>query len=63
MERDDEPQTTIRQWMRWATTPPQAYAVYLVALLLVFTLSFYAGTMKPKGVRPLVPMPAAPSHG
>ncbi len=33
---------------RWAITPPQSYGVYLVALMLVFLLSFYAGTLKPK---------------
>ena len=33
---------------RWAITPPQSYAVYLVCLFLVAGLSFYAGTLKPK---------------
>jgi hypothetical protein len=43
---------------RWAITPPQSYAVYLVCLILVFVLSFYAGTLKPKKA-PAVEPPAA----
>ena len=43
---------------RWATTPPQSYAVYLVCLVLVFLLSFYAGTLKPKKAEGLGPPPA-----
>lgn len=32
----------------WMTTPPQAYAVYAVVVVLVAVLSFAAGTLKPK---------------
>jgi hypothetical protein len=46
-----------RSWLKWATTPPQSYGVYLVALVLVFVFSFYAGTMKPKGATGLGPPP------
>ena len=28
--------------LRWAITPPQSYAVYLIALFLIFGLSYYA---------------------
>ena len=42
---------------RWAITPPQSYAVYLVALVLVYLLSFYAGTLKPQGSAGLGPPP------
>ena len=35
-------------FVRWAITPPQSYAVYLVSLFLVAGLSFYVGTLKPK---------------
>ncbi|MBR0695906.1 hypothetical protein [Bradyrhizobium lablabi] len=50
----------IRRFLQWAIMPPQAYAVYLIALVLVFTLSFYAGTLKP--TRTQAPPPAmAPS--
>jgi hypothetical protein len=34
--------------MRWAMTPPQSIAVYLVCLFLVAALSFYVGTLKPR---------------
>ncbi|MGB8398551.1 hypothetical protein [Bradyrhizobium sp.] len=43
--------------MRWAITPPQSYAVYLVCLLLVAGLSFYAGTLKPKKAVGMSPPP------
>ncbi|WP_349643971.1 hypothetical protein [Bradyrhizobium sp. LTSPM299] len=46
--------------MQWATTPPQSYGVYLVALILIFTASFYAGSLKPKHT-PAPPAPTAPS--
>jgi hypothetical protein len=29
-------------------TPPQAWGVYLLAIILVWLISFYAGTLKPK---------------
>jgi hypothetical protein len=38
----------IRDFARWTTTPPQSYAAYFVALILVAGLSFYAGTLRPK---------------
>ena len=34
--------------MQWALTPPQAYVVYVIGLLLVFSVSFFAGTLQPK---------------
>ena len=48
MEDETGPAVVIRGFMRWAITPPQSYAVYLVALILVATGSFYFGTLKPK---------------
>ena len=45
MDNERNPQS----WWKWATTPPQSYALYFGALVLVFVLSFYAGTLKPKG--------------
>ena len=48
MEKQTGPVTPIRALVRWAITPPQSYAVYLVCLFLVAGLSFYAGTLKPK---------------
>jgi len=43
---------------RWATTPPRAYLTYAVLVLLVGTLSFWAGTLKPKHA-PSVPSATA----
>jgi hypothetical protein len=40
---------------RWSTTPPQSYLVYVLSLVLVLGLSYYAGTLNPKkriGVAP-----------
>jgi hypothetical protein len=48
MENETGPAAAIRSFARWAITPPQSYAVYLICLLLVAGLSFYAGTLKPK---------------
>ena len=49
--------TAIRRFARWAITPPQSYAVYLVCLFLVFGLSLYAGSLKPKQAVGLGPPP------
>jgi hypothetical protein len=48
MSDDTAPPRTVKGLIRWATTPPQAWGVYLLALLLVWLVSFYAGTLKPK---------------
>jgi hypothetical protein len=54
----DQPMS-LRQLLRWAITPPQAYVVYLLAVVAVGGLSFYAGTLRPtKHPLSLVP-PAA----
>jgi len=47
----------IKGLVQWAITPPQSYAVYLVALFLVAGLSFYAGTLKPKKAVGIGPPP------
>jgi hypothetical protein len=47
MENETGPIAAIRGFVRWAITPPQSYAVYLVCLFLVAGLSFYVGTLKP----------------
>lgn len=54
MNNESNPQS----WWKWATSPPQSYAIYFAALVLVFVLSFYAGMMKPKGPAVLAPPPA-----
>ena len=48
MENDNIPPSGIGSLVRWAMTPPQSYAVYLVCLFLVGAMSFYVGTLKPK---------------
>ena len=48
MEDEAGQTTTIRGFVRWATTLPQSIAVYFVCLILIGGLSFYAGTLKPK---------------
>jgi hypothetical protein len=59
MEKNTGPAAAIRSFARWATTPPQAYAVYLVCLFLVAGLSFYAGTLKPKKAVGMGPPPVS----
>ena len=57
---------TKQSWWKWATTPPQSYLVYLGALVLVYLIAFYAGTLKPKGSTgfgpPPVNVPTAPRN-
>jgi hypothetical protein len=48
-----------RTFFQWATTPPQSYALYLICLILVWGLSFYAGTLKPKKPAGLGPPPVS----
>jgi hypothetical protein len=59
MENETGPAADIRGFVRWAITPPQSYAVYLVCLFLVLGASFYAGTLKPKKAPPLSPPPTS----
>jgi hypothetical protein len=57
------PKGFIKGFVQWAITPPQSYAVYLVALFLVAGLSFYIGSLKPKPPTGLGPPPvSAPRH-
>jgi len=57
MENNADPVAPIRGFLRWAITPPQSYAVYLVCLFLVAGLSFYVGTLRPKKPVGLGPPP------
>jgi hypothetical protein len=59
MENETGPLAAIRGFARWAITPPQSYAVYLVCLFLVAGLSFYAGTLKSKKAVGLGPPPVS----
>ena len=45
--------------LRWAITPPQSYALYLIGLFLIFGLSFLVGTMKPKNSVGMGPPPVS----
>ena len=57
MEDETGTAAAIRSFARWAITPPQSYAVYLVCLFLVAGLSFYAGTLNKKKAVGLGPPP------
>jgi hypothetical protein len=57
MENQSDRPVGFQSLVQWATTRPQAYATYFVALILIGGLSFYAGTLKPKKV-PAAPPPA-----
>jgi hypothetical protein len=47
--------------VKWALTPPQSYVVYVIGLLLVYSVSYYAGTLNPKkGAGPPLPSVAVP---
>jgi hypothetical protein len=47
----------ISGFARWAITPPQSWAVYLISLFLIAGLSFYVGTLRPKKPVGLGPPP------
>jgi hypothetical protein len=51
--------TGIKRLLRWATTPPQSYVVYLIVLILVWMGSFYAGTLRPKRADGVGPPPVS----
>ena len=59
METQSGPAEAIRAFVRWAMTPPQAIAVYLVCLFLVAGVSFYVGSLKPKHAAGLGPPPVS----
>ena len=56
MEKD-RPRLTPREFLQWAITPPQSYAAYFIALVLIGGLSFYGGTLKPKKPTGIGPPP------
>jgi hypothetical protein len=57
---DENQDIGIRGLWRWATKPPQVYVVYLITLILVWGLSFLAGTLNPKRTRsPMSPPPVS----
>ena len=59
MENETGKAAAVRGFARWAITPPQSYAIYLLCLFLVAGLSFYVGTLKPKNATGIGPPPIA----
>ena len=59
MEKQTEPAMGLKDFVRWATTPPQAIAVYFLCLLLVAGASFYIGSLKPKKAVGMGPPPVS----
>lgn len=59
MENETGAAAKIRDFVKWGITPPQSYAVYLVALFLVAGGSFYIGTLKPKKTMGFGPPPVS----
>lgn len=35
-------------FVRWVSKPPQSYVMYVIALILIWAVMFYAGTLNPK---------------
>jgi hypothetical protein len=60
MEDTTKPAEGLRGLWQWATTRPQAYLTYVLAVVLIGGLSLYAGTLKPKRPPPQA-QPAAVS--
>jgi hypothetical protein len=48
MEQQTGIAAAIKDFVQWSIKPPQAYVTYVVCLVLVLGVSFYAGTLKPK---------------
>jgi hypothetical protein len=59
MENETGTAAAIKRLARWAITPPQSWAVYLISLFLVAGLSFYIGTLKPKKAVGMGPPPVS----
>jgi hypothetical protein len=61
---DENHDRGMRGFWRWVTTPPQVYVVYVLALILVWGVSFLAGTLNPKkaGSSTSPPPVSAPQH-
>ena len=59
MENETGPAAAIRRFVRWVITPPQSYAAYFLALVMVAGLSFYAGSLAPKKPSGLGPPPVS----
>jgi hypothetical protein len=63
MNEDGNADRGFRRLWTWATTPPQVYLLYVVALILIWAISFYAGTLNPrKSGAPGAPPISAPQR-
>ena len=64
MSDENNPDGGIRGLWHWAKKPPQVYVVYLITLILVWAISFLAGTLNPKrtGVGQSPPPVSAPQR-
>ena len=60
MTDENNDDRSIRGLWRWATKPPRVYVLYLIALILVWGLSFLAGTLNPRRTaNPMTPAPVS----
>ena len=59
MERENNNPVSFQGLVQWAMTPPQAYVVYAICVILIGGLSFFAGTLNPKKP-PAPPVVSAP---
>ena len=48
MANETDSSSALTRLFRWATTPPQAYAMYVLALVAVYGVTFLAGSLAPK---------------
>jgi hypothetical protein len=48
MEKENGSTRSFSGLVQWATTRPQVYVVYFLCLILVWGVSFLAGTLNPK---------------
>jgi hypothetical protein len=60
MENEADKPVGLRGLVEWATTRPQAYATYFLAVVLIGGMSFYAGTLKKQVTHPQPPAVSAP---
>jgi len=63
MDNGTNPDKSFRSLWQWATTPPQVYVLYLILLIMVWAVSFYAGTLTPRRTaNPIAPPVSAPQR-
>jgi hypothetical protein len=60
MENEADKPVGLRGLFEWATTRPQAYLTYFLAVVLIGGMSFYAGTLKRQVTSPHPPAISVP---